>query len=93
MGEVRFQRKRMLSVRPPGALERLRGLKLDLVAKVTFTATISACGKGMQWRQASKLLREMMQDSIAPDTITFSAASSACGQSMQGNRRRSSCAR
>ena len=50
---------------------------------ITFSATNSVCEKGMQWKHALELLREMWHDSVAPDTITFSAAISACETSMQ----------
>ena len=40
--------------------------------------TISACGKGGQWKHALELLTEMQTRGLKPDVITFNAAISAC---------------
>ncbi len=37
----------------------------------------------MQWKVALDLLREMLHDRVAPDTISFSATISACETDMQ----------
>ena len=49
---------------------------------VPLLAAISACGKGMQWKQALELMSQMRYDRVAPNTITFCATIRACENGM-----------
>jgi pentatricopeptide repeat domain-containing protein 1 len=51
------------------------GLKPNVI---TFSATISACEKGGQWKKALELFHSMKGHGVKPSVITFSAAISAC---------------
>ena len=51
-----------------------QGLEPDVT---TYSAAISACGKGSKWHEALKLLAEMQAQGLEPDVITYSAAISA----------------
>ena len=42
---------------------------------ITYSAAISACGKGAQWQRALLLLEDMQAEGVPADTITYSAAS------------------
>jgi len=50
---------------------------------ITYTAAISACGKGGQWKKALELLGQMDAAGVARNTITYNAAISACGKGGQ----------
>jgi pentatricopeptide repeat protein len=45
---------------------------------ISYSAAISACEKGMQWKEALRLLRDMASKGVQPNTISYSAAISAC---------------
>ena len=45
---------------------------------VTYSAAISACGKGQKPQQALHLLQELQLRGLLPNVITYSAAISAC---------------
>jgi pentatricopeptide repeat protein len=47
---------------------------------ITFSAAISACEKGGQWKRALSLLDEMRDNGVAPDVIIFNAAILACAK-------------
>ena len=49
---------------------------------VSYSATISACGKGEQWVGALELLQEMPRRALQPDVISCDAAISACEKGM-----------
>ena len=44
---------------------------------ITYTAVISACEKGEQWRHALELFARMQSGSVQRTSITYSAVSSA----------------
>ena len=44
---------------------------------------ISACEKGSQWQEALRLLEEMKENNIAPNTVTYNAVISACQKASQ----------
>ena len=50
---------------------------------ITYSAAISACEKGQQWRLALGLLAEMAFVKVAKHVITYSAAISACEKGHQ----------
>ena len=50
---------------------------------ITYSAAISACEKGNQWKEALALLSKMKQEDIKADTITYNAAISACEKGNQ----------
>ena len=45
---------------------------------VSFTAAVSACKRGGQWRRAVQVLSEMDNSAVAPDLVAFGAGMSAC---------------
>ena len=45
---------------------------------VTYSAAISACGKGQKPQQALHLLQELQLRGLLQDVVTYSAAISAC---------------
>jgi len=53
---------------------------------VSFSAAISACGKGEQRERALELLDEMGTRGLRPDVISYSAAISACEKGGQWER-------
>ena len=55
----------------------------DSKAKQTYNAAISACEKGVEWKEALQLLLEIAEDLLMADMVSFSAAISACEKSMQ----------
>merc|ERR1711971_1152587 len=46
--------------------------------RISFSAAISACEKGGQWRRALLLLNDIGLACVTADSISFSAAISAC---------------
>ena len=56
------------------------------LATVSYSAGISACGKGEQWQRALALLREMPEANLEPDAVSYGAATSACGKGEQWQR-------
>jgi hypothetical protein len=51
----------------------------DLLPNVfTYSAAISACEKGEQWRQALGVLVWMQEADVMPSVITYNGAISAC---------------
>ena len=61
----------------------LQGLQANVI---TYSADISACEKGTQWRRALGLLNKMISQGMQADVITYSAAVSACGKGKQWQR-------
>jgi len=53
---------------------------------VTYSALISACGKGRQSKRALELLEVMRQQGVVPKVITCNALISACEQGAQPDR-------
>ena len=47
---------------------------------VTYSALISACGKGQELRRALNVCAEMWRQALEPDMVTYSALISACGE-------------
>ena len=47
---------------------------------------ISACAKGVQWRQALCLLAVMQETDLVPNVITYSAAIGAVKRVLNGGR-------
>merc|ERR1712137_501243 len=50
---------------------------------ITYSALISACGKGSQTEKALEVFAEMKQSGLKPNVITYSALISAC---VKGNQ-------
>ena len=50
---------------------------------ITYSALISACGKGEQPERARKFFEEMKQQGVVPNVITYSALISACEKGNQ----------
>ena len=50
---------------------------------ISFSAAISACEKGRQWKQGLSLLSEMRKAGMPPDVISFSATISECVKGRQ----------
>jgi len=53
---------------------------VDLIA---YSAVISACEKGGEWRKAAGLMADMLRHSCEPDGIVFNAVVSACEKSAE----------
>ena len=53
-------------------------LRLSPAALVSHSAAISACEKGKHWKDALRLLQEMLHRSHTPNVESHSAAISAC---------------
>ena len=47
---------------------------------VTYSALISACGKGQELRRTFDVCEEMRRQALEPDMVTYSALISACGK-------------
>ncbi|KNC70632.1 hypothetical protein SARC_16838 [Sphaeroforma arctica JP610] len=58
----------------------IKGIKRDTI---TYSAVISACGKGVKWQYALDLFDEMEIKGITRNTITYNAAITACGRGNQ----------
>ena len=60
------------------------GITLDVI---TYTAVISACGKGGKAEKALEIFNKMLDAGITPNVITYNAVISACekgGKSREG---------
>ena len=60
-----------------------RGIEPDVI---TYSAAISACEKGGQWKHALRVLEEMRSSGTKPTVISYSAAISACEKGGQWER-------
>ena len=45
----------------------------------TYNAAMQACGSAGRWREALRLLRAMLAESVAPNATSFTSAIAACG--------------
>ena len=50
---------------------------------ISYNSAISACAKGQQWEQASRLLVEMRSSLLEPSVISYNSAISACAKGQQ----------
>ena len=57
---------------------RRAGVPADVI---TYSAAISACGKGQQWQCTLRLLEEMRRPGVPANVITYNAAISASEKS------------
>ena len=52
----------------------------DIVNVISYNAAMSACESGKQWLGSLRLLQELIQHLLAPDSLSCNAAIGACGQ-------------
>ena len=66
-------------------LGQMREMRITRLV-ISFSAAISACGKGGQWARVLPLFDKMREEGITLDMISFSAAVSACEKGGQWAR-------